>query len=71
MAPPAITSGMIISCEIRQIRERRLGTWGKGNIPCNGRGAVLVDVQVLCPPHPQAWAQVFKLQKRVLGCKDD
>lgn len=50
MAPPAVTSGMIISCEIRQIRERRPGTWGKGNIPCNGRGAVLVDVQVLCPP---------------------
>lgn len=69
MDPPEITSGMIISCQIRQMEERRPGTWGKGNVPCDGGGAVPVGVRGLCPP--QAWAQVFKLQKRNFGCKDD
>lgn len=42
MAPAAITTARIITCQIRQMEERRQGMWEELNIPGDGRGAVLV-----------------------------
>lgn len=62
MALPAITSGMIISCQIRQMEETRLVTWGKENLPAMAEGLHLWVSEVSVSA--QAGAQVFKLQKR-------
>lgn len=42
MAPAAITTARIITCQIRQMEGRRQGMWEKLNIPGDGRGAMLV-----------------------------
>lgn len=63
MALAAIISGRIITCQIRQMEERRQGTWEKIrqmeerrrgtweklNIPGDGTGAMFVGSRGLCP----------------------